>query len=318
VLPKIKIIYMGSAGFAVPALEAIYEAGYEIAAVVTQPDRARGRGGRVQTTPVGLYAEKAGLPLLKPEQIKDNEEFAETLKEAAPDLIVVAAYGKLLPKLLLEIPPLGCINIHASLLPEYRGAAPVQREILDGKSETGVTLMYVSEELDAGDIIESSKVDATGMNAGELTDVLAKLGAELLLKELPLIAEGTAPREPQDAAKATYAEKIDKSEGCLRFERTAEEFVRRVRAMTPAPGAYLMKDGERIGVTCARVLDPSEAGFEDCEEAAPGTVLSVSAKGIAVRAGDGVVLIEAIKMPGRKAMPVREYLKGNAFEAKNL
>ena len=315
---KIKIVYMGSAEFAVPALDALYKAGYEISAVVTQPDRARGRGGHVHPTPVGIYAEKAGLPLLKPDSVKENNEFTEALREAGPDLIVVAAYGKILPKLLLEIPPLGCVNIHASLLPEYRGAAPVQREILDGKRETGVTLMYVSEELDAGDIICAAKVDASGMNAGELTDVLAKLGAELLLEELPLIAEGTAPRIPQDAAKATYAEKIDKSEGCLRFEQTAGEVVLRVRAMTPAPGAYLMKDGERIGITCARVLDPDEAFFEAYEEVAPGTVLSVSDKGIAVRAGEGVVLIEALKMPGRKNMPVSEYLRGNVFEIKSL
>jgi len=306
---------MGSAEFAVPSLSALKDAGYGITAVVTQPDRARGRGGHVLPTPVGLYAEKAGLLLLKPEFLKGNDEFENALLKAAPDLIVVAAYGKILPKFVLDIPPLGCVNIHASLLPEYRGAAPVQREILDGKQETGVTLMYVTEELDAGDMIETAKVDASGMNAGELTEALAKLGAELLLEEIPLLAEGTAPRIPQDETKATYAQKVEKAEGRLDFGQTAEEITLRVRAMTPSPGAYIQAQGERIGVTAARALGPEYRGYD---EAAPGTVLDVSKHGIALRAGEGVVLIEALKMPGRKAMPVAEYLKGNAFNAKSL
>jgi len=313
--PKLKIVYMGSAGFAVPALDALLKGGHEIAAVVTQPDRARGRGGRVQPTPVGLFAEKAGMPLLKPESLKSDEGFARALREAAPDLIVVAAYGKLLPKFVLEIPALGCVNIHASLLPEYRGAAPVQRAILDGKSEAGVTLMYMAEGLDAGDMIRAAKTDISCMNAGELTDKLAGLGAELLMKELPLLAEGTAPRVPQDEGRATYAKKIDKAEGRIEFERAAEEIALKVRAMTPAPGAYILKDGERIGVTAAGALGPDYEGYGD---ASPGTVLNVSKQGIAVRAGEGVFLIEALKMPGRKAMPVGEYLKGNTFDITNL
>ena len=312
------IVYMGSADFAVPALEAICDAGYEVPYVVTQPDRVRGRGGKVLSTPVGIFAGKKGLKLLKPDILKDNEEFVKSLREAAPDLIVVAAYGKILPELILEIPPLGCVNIHASLLPEYRGAAPVQRAILDGKRETGVTLMYMSKGLDSGDIIASAKTDISGLNAGELTEVLAGLGAELLLEKLPLITDGTAPRMPQDGTKATYADKIEKDEGYLSFDRTAEEIGLRVRAMTDAPGAYIMKDGEKIGVTRARALDPEEESYEGKEESDPGTVLSVTKKGIAVRAKEGVVLIEAIRMPGRKAMPVAEYLKGNSFDAGSL
>ena len=308
---NLKIVFLGSAEFAVPALDALVRAGYEVAAVVTQPDRARGRGGHTRPTPVGLYAETAGLKTLKPERLKGNDEFFEALYKAGPDLIVVAAYGKLLPKSLLEIPPLGCVNIHASLLPEYRGAAPVQRAILDGKRETGVTLIYMLEELDAGDIIADAKTDASNMNAGELTAALAGLGAALLIAELPKVADGTAKRIPQEAAKATYAEKIEKAEGELDFNRTAEDIVLRVRAMSPSPGAYIMKDGVRIGVTSAKALK------HDSDEA-PGTVLEVSKQGIKARAGEGAVLIEAIKMPGRKAMPVEEYLKGNSFNATSL
>ena len=318
--PKLKIVYMGSAEFAVPALDALVKAGQEIAAVVTQPDRARGRGGRIRPTPVGLYAETAGIRSLKPERLKDDEGFEKALRQAAPDLIVVAAYGKILPEFALKIPPLGCVNIHASLLPEYRGAAPVQRAILGGKSETGVTLMYVAEELDKGDMISAAKTCTGDKNAGELTEELAMLGAKLLVEMLPLLAAGTAPRIPQDDSKATYAQKIEKAEGGLRFGQAAEEIALRVRAMTPAPGAYVIKDNKRIGITAARMLgaDEAEEAYEGYADEAPGTVLNVSKQGIAVRAGEGVVLIEALKIPGRKAMPVAEYLKGNAFDIKSL
>jgi len=311
---------MGSAEFAVPALEKLVGAGYEILYVVTQPDKARGRGGRVLPTPVGLCAEKWGLRPLKPESLKGNDEFVRTLAEAAPDLMVVAAYGRILPKAVLEIPRLGCVNIHASLLPEYRGAAPVQRVILDGRSETGVTLMYMAEGLDTGDIISSTKVEILAKDAGELTEVLAGLGAELLIKEIPRIAGGTAPRVRQDETKATYAEKIEKAEGLLDFGGGAEGIALRVRAMTPVPGAYILKGDKRIGVTKALAIDPDSAGeaYEAYNEAEPGTVMSVSRQGIVVRAGEGAVIIEAVKMPGRKAMPVAEYLKGNDFTEKSL
>jgi len=309
---------MGSAEFAVPALEALERKGYDITAVVTQPDRIRGRGGRVLPTPVGLYAENAGMLLLKPEKLKGNEEFADALERAAPDLIVTAAYGKILPKSVLETPTLGCVNIHASLLPEYRGAAPIQRAILDGKRETGVTLMHVVEKLDAGDVIVSARADVSGMDAGELTGTLARLGAELLTDTLPAIADGTAPRSPQDETMSSYAEKIEKSEGRIDFGETADRIALRIRAMTPAPGAYLMKGDERIGVTAAKAAGPGEISYSAYETALPGTVLDVSKQGVAIRAGEGVIIIEAIKMPGKKAMPVAEYLKGNMFDVKSF
>ena len=316
ITPCLKIIYMGSSSFAVPALDALNRAGHHIIFVVTQPDRVRGRGGRVLPTPVGLYAEENGLSLLKPESLKGDEAFKNALAEAALDLIVVAAYGKILPNSLLELPGLGCINIHASLLPEYRGAAPVQRAILDGKRETGVTLMYMSEELDSGDMIASAKVDVSGKNAGELTEELAHIGARLLVDALPAITNKTAQRIPQDGAKATYAEKIGKADSRICLKGTADEAVLRVLAMTPDPGAWLMQGDRRIVVTAARAFGPAEeeipAGVY--EAAAPGDVLSVSQKGISVRAGEGVFLIEELKLPGKRAMPVREYLKGNIFD----
>ena len=313
---KLKIVFIGTAEFAVPALAALFESGQDIAFVVTQPDRKRGRGGRESPTPVGLYAEENGLPVLKPERLKENAEFFAMLTKAAPDLIVVAAYGKILPKSLLELPPLGCVNIHASLLPEYRGAAPVQRAMLDGKEIVGVTLMHMAEGLDTGDMIASAQTEVAEMNAGEVTDKLARLGADLLLGLLPALAERIAPRIPQDEAKATYAEKIGKNDERLDLFGAAEAAARRVRAMAPAPGAYVLRGGERIGVVKARALGPEDCGEPEwvCEAASPGEVLAVSNRGIYVRMGEGVLLIEELKMPGRKATPVAEYLKGNVFD----
>ena len=321
---------MGTSSFAVPALEALYEkrrdrtggSGENISLlVVTQPDRVRGRGGRILPTPVGLFAEENDLRLCKPENLKTDETFLETLTAFAPELIVVAAYGKILPKALLDLPALGCVNIHASLLPAYRGAAPVQRAILDGKKEVGVTLTHMSEKLDAGDMIAFAKTDAGEMNAGELTDELAKLGAELLVNTLPMIADGTAPRLTQDESKATYADKIEKDEGRLNLRASAEEAVRKVRAMTPAPGAYIIKGGERIIVTKARAL--SEDGYkaavdetamaEAGETAKAGTVLAAVKRGIFIKTGDGILVIDMLKAPGKREMPSGEYIKGNAF-----
>ena len=311
-----KIVFMGSSDFAVPALDALHREGYQIPYVVTRPDRIRGRGNKVRPTPIGLYALENSLSLLKPENLKTDETFAMALTDAAPDLLVVASYGSILPKSLLDLPAIGCVNIHASLLPEYRGAAPVQRAILDGKEETGVTLMYVSEGLDTGDMISSLSLTVSGMNAGELTDALSRLGAKLLIGTLPGLIEGTAPRIPQDDSKATYAEKIGKADGRLDLHESTEMIARRVLAMTPVPGAFVTRDGERILITKAGAVSPDENVLkgELYKKAAPGTVISVSDKGIYVRTGDGLLLIEALKMPGKKDMPVREYLKGNAFD----
>jgi len=312
----LKIVFMGSSDFAVPALEALHKAGYRIPYVVTQPDRMRGRGNKVKPTPVGMYALENGLSLIKPESLKEDGDHMRKLYEAAPDLIVVASYGKILPKPLLDLPPLGCVNMHASLLPEYRGAAPVQRVILDGKEETGVTLIYLSEGLDNGDMITSVSVPVSDMNAGELTDVLSRVGAELLIDTLPMLMDGTAPRIPQDENKATYAGKIEKADGHLDLGDKAENIVRRVRAMTPVPGAFVLEGGERIVITKARIARPDLGAvpIELYEAKEPGTTLSVSGEGIYVRTGDGLLLIEELKMPGKKAMPVREYLKGNEFD----
>lgn len=316
----LKIVFMGTSDFAVPALEELLRADPKIAhvaAVVTQPDRVRGRGSKIKPTPVGAYAEANGLLLLKPERLKDNADFDRMLDEIAPNLIVVASYGKILTRKLLNFPQFGCINIHASLLPEYRGAAPVQRAILDGKSETGVTLMQMDEGLDTGSIIASARTAVDDLDAGELTSRLAWLGAVLLVEKLPEIAAGVTVLSPQDETRATYAEKITKEEAHIDLTKSAEEAVRRIRAMTPVPGAYVFREGVRISIIKADAIELAEVKQSSWaaayESAAAGEALAVSKEGINIRTGEGVLVLRELKVPGKKAMPVTEYLKGNTF-----
>jgi methionyl-tRNA formyltransferase len=284
-------------------------------------------------TPVKAYALEAGLKVLEPDRIRGNQTFQETLKKAAPDLLVVASYGKILPKETLDLPARGAVNIHASLLPEYRGAAPIQRVILDGREETGVSLIFMGEGLDDGAVIATVRVGVSDLDAGALTERLAEAGADLLMEFLPRLLDGTASSVAQDESKATYAAKIEKSDARVDFTKRAAEIVRLVRAMSPTPGAYALRDGrseggeERIGIAKARVA----TGAEEAEasesrtvtgagenSAAPGQVVSVSKDGIFVGTGQGLLVIEAVKMPGKRLMTVADYLRGNAFPKTSL
>jgi methionyl-tRNA formyltransferase len=312
--PRTSIIYFGSSDFAVPALKALRQAGADIAYVVTRADRIRARGGKTLPTPVKAYALESGLKVLEPERIRDNQDFQETLRKATPDLLVVASYGKILPKETLDLPAHGAVNIHASLLPEYRGAAPIQRAIMDGREETGVSLMLMGEGLDDGDVIQTVRVPIGDSDAGALTERLAKAGADLLLEYLPRLVAGTAPGAAQDETKATYAAKIEKSDARVDFAGSAAEIERLVRAMSPAPGAYTLRGEDRIGIAKARVAAPGEEdAFSGEENAAPGQVIKVSNEGIFVGTGKGLLVIEEVKMPGKRVMPVADYLRGNAF-----
>jgi methionyl-tRNA formyltransferase len=322
------IVYFGSSGFAVPALRALVQAGSDIAYVVTQPDRVRARGGKTLPTPVKAAAIEYGLKVLEPERIRDNAAFQETLKKAAPDLLVVASYGKILPKDTLDLPVRGAVNIHASLLPEYRGAAPIQRAIMDGREETGVSLMYMGEGLDDGDVIATVRVGVSDLDAGALTERLADAGADLLIAYLPRLLAGTVIGVAQDETKATYAAKIEKSDARVDFTKSAAEIVRLVRAMSPAPGAYALRSGQdgrseggadRVGIAKARVAAAAEAteaveadGTSE-SKVAPGQVIKVSDEGIFVGTGEGLLVIEEVKMPGKRVMPVKDYLRGNTF-----
>ncbi len=302
-----KIVYMGTPDFAVSPLKRMKEEGYDIPLVVTQPDKPKNRGRKVLPTPVKIQAEEYGLPVLQPGSISDSSELIQTLREINPDLIVVAAYGKLLPQTLLSLPPLGCINIHASLLPKYRGAAPIQHAILSGDAKTGVTLMHMSEGMDEGDMIAKKTTPIEKKTAGLLFDELALLGADLLIEQLPLIKAGTAGRTAQDHDLATYAPKITKEQCRVDFSRKATEIECKIRAMNPRPGAYTLKEGTVMKLLSADV-------WEGVANDSPGLIKEVSNRGILIAAGKGDLMITRIQMPGKQAVAVSEYIKGNKIE----
>jgi len=303
-----KIIYMGTPEFAVPALEKLRENGFRVELVVTQPDKARDRGKKVRFPPVKEKALEYGIEVLQPEKIKGNEEFITRIREIEPDLIVVAAYGKILPVELLQIPRLGCINIHASLLPKYRGAAPIHRSVIDGEETTGVTLMYMEEGLDTGDMIAARSTKIGRKTTAELYDELSQMGADLLITTLPLIEKGINGRTKQDDSKATYAPMITRQDELVDFSKTPEEIERLVRGLNSWPGAYTTYQGERMKLWGAEALD-------ETTNKPNGTVIGVSKQGIKVAAGGRALLLTRIQMPGKKAMDVSEYLAGNKIKA---
>ena len=304
----LKIVYMGTPDFAVPPLEALLKAGYDVRLVVTQPDRPKGRGKKFHPTPVKEAAEKAGVKVIQPARIKDNTEFFEELRTADPDLLIVAAYGKILPKTVLDIPRSGCINIHASLLPRFRGAAPIQRCIIEGDEKTGVTLMYMEEGLDTGDMIARAETVTAGKTAGDLTEELSVLGAELLVEQLPGIVSGQVVPEAQDDSLATYSPMVEKSEGRLDFCRDAFELERLVRGLSPSPGTFTEYKGVRMKVKSA---DAVESGSHD----QPGEILSADEQGIAVACSQNTFVIKELQMPGKKPAKAADYLRGNPVDS---
>ncbi len=308
-----KIGYMGTPDFAVPALNALHALReldgepVEVVFAVTQPDKAKDRGKKIQCPPVKEAAIAMGIPVLQPEKVKGNEEFLRELTEFAPDLIVVAAYGKILPKEILELPPLGCINIHGSLLPKYRGAAPIQRSVMEGETETGVTLMYMAEGLDTGDMIAKVSTPIQRKNAEQLHDELARLGAQLLVETLPALAAGTAAGVPQEDSLSCYAPMVFKQDGLIDWKRSAEEIDRQIRGLTSWPGAYTTCEGRQMKVWEAipTVLKTEEA---------PGTVLAAGEQGLDVAAGEGVLRILKLQFPGKRAMLAADFLRGHRLE----
>lgn len=303
-----RIVFMGTAEFAVPCLKALHTAGYEIPGVVTQPDRPKGRGRKLQPPPVKEAALALGLPVFQPENIKERESI-ETIEKMKPDCIVVVAYGQILPEALLRMAPYGCINVHASLLPEYRGGAPMHRAIMDGKEQTGVTTMFVSQKLDAGDIIlQAPRAIPPEMTVGELHDLLAEDGAQLLLETLKLLQEGRAPRRPQDETKATYAPLLTRMDEWIDWQRPARDIVNQVRGLDPWPGAYTRWQGKNLKIWKATLAPGSDRVRE------PGTVVAVGPEGVLVACGDGQgILVKELQLEGKKRLSTGEFLKGNAL-----
>jgi len=302
-----RIIFMGTPDFAVPSLKALVGKGFQIPLVVTQPDRPAGRGRKLTPPPVKVVAENLGLQVVQPEKIKDNEEFKRLIETINPDLIVVVAYGKILPSWLLNLPRYGCINLHASLLPEYRGASPIQSALLDGKTQTGVTVMKITEELDAGDILSQKVVPIDRSdNAQTLHDKLANVGAELLVETLPLYIEGKITPIPQDDSKATYCTRITKEMGKIDWKEPAEKIFNKIRAFTPWPSAYTSFNGKHLKIVWAEPID--------CQvNASPGTVLKAD-KELVVATGKGCLKVEKLKPEGRKEMSAEEFLRGYSIK----
>jgi methionyl-tRNA formyltransferase len=295
---------MGTPEFAVPPLRSLCESGYAPVLTVTQPDRRRDRGKRLHSPPVKDVSIAYGIPPAQPEDLRRDTEFWEVLKGAAPDLIVVAAYGKILSKEILDLPRFGCVNIHASLLPAYRGAAPIQRAVMDGERETGVTLMYVAEALDAGDIIAAARTEVGDKTAGDLFDELSRMGAALLVETLPDIEAGRAPRRPQDESKASYAPMIEKEDAHVDFSNSPHAVCSLIRGMNPHPTAFAHYEDKVLKLWEAFPMAlPSESPA--------GAVLSASDDGIAVAAGDGAVRITVLQPPGKRPMRAADYLRGN-------
>lgn len=304
-----KIVYMGTPDFAVLPLRAMKEAGYEVAAVVTQPDKPKGRGKTMLPTPVKEEAVSLGIPVHQPAKVRDPE-FQETLKGIAPDLIVVAAFGQIIPKTILTLPRFGCINIHASLLPKYRGAAPIQQAVIDGEKESGVTIQKMGEGLDTGDMISKEVVvlskEETG---GSLFDKLSKAGADLLVKTLPSIFDGTAVYEKQPEESPTpYAAMITKQMGLLDFTKSAEVLERLVRGLNPWPSAYTFLNGKTLKVWKSSV-------GEEKGSALPGTVVNTDRRGIHVACCDKTLILEEIQLEGKKRMDADAFLRGYPVEA---
>lgn len=302
-----KIIYMGTPDFAVPALEALADAGHEIGYVVTQPDAVRDRGKKVKMTPVKEKALELGLRVLQPEKVKGDEEFFRTISEFEPDLIVVAAYGQILPKTILDLPKLGCVNIHGSLLPRWRGAAPIQRSIEAGDEETGITIMYMEEGLDTGAMLSKKSTPIADKNAEQLHDELAVMGAQLLIETIPKLEAGEIVPEKQDDSLSTYAKMLSKKEGKIDFFKTPEEIERMIRAFDSWPGAYASYGDKVMKIWQAEV-------GQRANDAAPGTITAITKDGIEISAGGGTLIAKTIQMPGKKRVAVSDYLKGNSVE----
>ena len=303
-----RIVYMGTPDFAVPALEKIVSCGWDVPLVVTKPDRPASRGHKIQQCDVKKKALELGLAVESPEKVKNNPEFAARLREIAPDFIVVAAYGKILPKEILDIPAYGCINIHGSLLPKYRGAAPIQRSVLAGDPESGVTIMYMAEECDAGDMLAQRAIPIAGKTSEQVFDELSVLGADLLVECLPKIVSGELKGVPQDASLATHAVMIAKEEGQIDWDRSAKALESHVLGMYSWPIAFTSLNGEVFKIHAAKAA-------ERRTKAAPGTVVSSGKEGIGVACGDGgVLLLTKVQLPGKKAMDAGAFLLGHTVE----
>lgn len=322
----LKVLFMGTPDFAQESLKSIYDAGFEIIGVVTNPDKPKGRGMKLAYSPVKEFALEKGLKIYQPIKIRNNTEFLDEIKSLKPDVICVVAYGKILPKEILEIPKLGCINVHGSLLPKYRGAAPIQWAVLNGDKTTGITTMYMNEGMDTGDMILKEEVEiGPEETTGELWQKLSKIGGEILVKTLKLIEEGKAPREKQ-TEEASLAPMLNKEKALIDWENLDINKIHNlIRGLNPIMGAYSYVSGKKIKFWKSKVLTKEEffsykTEFEEYEakfnNLVPGTILIADDKdGLYIKANGGVLKILEIQGENAKRMATADFLRGNQLIA---
>lgn len=301
-----RIIFMGTPDFAVPSLEKLMLSNHEVVAVVTQPDKKKGRGKKLAPPPVKQAALKEDIPVLQPTKIK-TEEFLAKLKGYEPDLIVVVAYGRILPATILDLPPLGCINVHGSLLPRHRGAAPIQWTLIAGDSTAGVTIMQMDEGMDTGDILLTAAIELTDEEtAGSLFDKLARLGAETLLTALARLRNNELSPQKQDHEHATKAPPLQKEMGLIDWQKSATELHRLIRGLDPWPSSYTFLDGRRYRLFCPRVVHKNS-------DAPVGTVLLADKSGLLIATGQDALLIGELQPEGKKRLTVEAFLCGHSI-----
>lgn len=298
-----KIVFMGTPDFAVQSLNALVDAGHEVAAVITQPDRPKGRGNKLAFPEVKTRALELGLPVYQPASVKDDA-FLELLRGYAPDVIVVVAFGRILPQAVLDLPPYGCINVHGSLLPAYRGAAPIQRAVLDGCSESGVTIMQMDIGMDTGDMLLQGRLPITEEDTtGTMFEKLAVLGGCLLIETLEGLQNHTIIAQKQDEAQATHAARILKEDEIIDWSRSAKELNCQVRGLAPTPGAYTIWNDQRLKIWKTHVLNQDTGK-------APGTVTAIGKNSLTVQTGAGCLEILELQPAGKKAMPAKAFCNG--------
>lgn len=305
---------MGTPDFAVPCLNRLVQEHHQVAAVVTQPDRPRGRGRLVFPSPVKQTALKLGLPVLQPESVKDKE-FLPVLQQLHPEVIVAVAFGQILPPAILQLPPLGCINVHASLLPRYRGAAPIHWAVMNGETETGITTMFMAAGMDTGDIILQFRT-AIGAKetTGDVHDRLAVLGARALAETMSLLAEGRVPRQAQDEHKATYAPLLRREHERLNWSRSTQQLYNQIRGLNPWPGAYTIHRGQVLKCWGAeRVAAPQIAG-----KVTPGLVTALDKRGISIGTGDGIILLTCVQPANKGRMSAADFSHGYALQVGDI
>ena len=302
-----RVVFMGTPDFAVASLNALVNAGHEVAAVVTQPDRPKGRGNKLAFPEVKERALELGFPVHQPDSVKD-EAFLELLRGYNPDVIVVVAFGRILPQAVLDLPKYGCVNVHGSLLPQYRGAAPIQRAVLDGLKETGVTTMRMDIGMDTGDMLLQAALPITDEDTtGTMFDKLAVLGGRLLVETLEGLQQGTIQPQKQNEAEATHAARILKEDEVIDWNRPAQTIFCQIRGLAPAPGAYTLWNDQRLKIWKSRV-NSKETGK------APGTVVEIGKDYLMVQTGEGCLEILELQPAGKKAMPAKAFCNGTGVE----